>query len=388
MSLIFTILGSCLLLASLPGTVELALVTFAGMFPLRDREDGAAVPIRKLAVVIPAHNEAGAIVRCIRSVAECMRPEGVEVAIVVVADNCTDATADLSRAANARVLVRRNLQNRGKGFALEFAFSQLMDEGFDVFFVVDADSVVDTNLIVEAVRLFRAGADGVQARYVVLNNDASLRTRLMSVALMAFNVLRPRGRERMHLSVGIFGNGFALSRATLKAVPYDAHSLVEDLEYHLRIVEAGRKIRFADRARVRADMPVEGRGVSSQRARWEGGRLAVAIQHLPKLIAAVFRGDWPMLEPALELMLLPLAFHVAVLVGTLVTPHRAARIFAVCSLAIVVVHVIAGVIVGGGNRDDFRALLATPFYIMWKLMTAPKILRSARAGTPWVRTDR
>ena len=66
----------------------------------------------------------------------------------------------------------------------------------------------------------------------------------MNVALLAFNVLRPRGRARWGLSCGILGNGFGLARKTLEAVPYDASSVVEDLEYHLRVVESGRRVEF------------------------------------------------------------------------------------------------------------------------------------------------
>ena len=129
--------------------------------------------------------------------------------------------------------------------------------------VVDADSVVDSNFLLEAVRLFRAGADGVQARYLVLNPEASLRTRLMQSFFMAFNVLRARGRERMGLSVGIFGNGFGLTKATLEAIPYDSHSIVEDLDYHLQLVQAGRKIVFVEGTHARGEMPAGGRGAST-----------------------------------------------------------------------------------------------------------------------------
>ena len=145
---------------------------------------------------------------------------------------------------------------RGKGYALEDPFAMLLAEGFDAFIVIDADTVVEPNLLVEIVTLFESGADGVQTRYGVLNYNVSTRTRLMNIALMAFNVLRPRGRDRLGLSSGILGNGFALSRATLIAVPYAAHSIVEDLEYHLKLVRHDRRIEFADRTTVRADMPV------------------------------------------------------------------------------------------------------------------------------------
>lgn len=383
------IASSVLILLTLPGTIELATVTFAGMLPMRDRmPKGIGTTIAELAIVIPAHDEAASIVRCIRSVASCILPDSIRTEIVVVADNCSDATANLARAANARVIVRSDSARRGKGFALEFAFQTLLDDGFDAVIVVDADSVVDSGLLSEVVRLLRMGADGVQVRYLVLNPENSFRTRLMNVALMAFNVLRARGRERLGLSVGIFGNGFGLSRAALGAVPYDAHSLVEDLEYHLKLVRAGRKIVFADGTWVRAEMTASARGASTQRARWEGGRLRTAVQNLPELLAEVITGKLQLLEPSLELLLLPLAFQLTLLGLVALMPFSLARMYALVALALVAVHVVAGILVGGGDWRDFAVLLCSPFYVAWKLAALPRTLNSARGMAPWVRTDR
>lgn len=382
------ILASVLsVLLTLPGTVELALLTIAGLSSLPDRRR-EAVKIAKLAIVIPAHDESLTIVRCIRSLSECIPPDSLKTEIVVVADNCTDATANFARAAGACVLMRTDPTRQGKGFALKFAFEVLLTEAVDAIVVVDADSVVDPNFLVESVRLLRAGADGVQARYLVLNSDASPRTRLMNVAFMAFNVLRARGRERLGLSAGISGNGFGLSRATLLAIPYETHSLVEDLDYHLRIVEAGRRISFADRTCVRAEMPTRGRGASTQRARWEGGRLRTALENLPKLLAGAVSGKLRLIEPALELLLMPLAFHVSILAVTALMPFVLARIYAALALAVVAVHIVAGIVVGGGDLGDFAALLGAPFYVVWKLASLPKTLQSARNAAPWIRTDR
>jgi cellulose synthase/poly-beta-1,6-N-acetylglucosamine synthase-like glycosyltransferase len=382
------IVTSILVLLSLPGTVELAIITLAGILPFSDRRPERAAKINKLAIVIPAHNEAGAIARCVRSISACVAPEMVKTQIVVVADNCTDATSDFAKASGARVLVRSDAERRAKGFALQFAFPILLDEGFDAVLIVDADSVVDSNFLQESVRLFRAGADGVQARYTVLNSDSSPRTRLMNVAFMAFNVLRARGRERLGLSVGISGNGFGLSRATLQAVPYATHSLVEDLDYHLRLVEAGRAIVFADRTRVRAEMPTSGKAASTQRARWEGGRLRTAIQNLPKLVRSAIFGHPRLIEPALELLLMPLAFHASILGFIALMPYAFARIYAGLALALVALHVTAGIVVGGGDWSDFAALLSAPFYVFWKLAALPRTFQSARRAAPWIRTDR
>ena len=383
------IASEILVLLTLPGTLELVIVTLAGILPLPDRSiTRSAAKIAKLAVVIPAHDEAATIVRCVRSVAECSVPDSLETQIVVVADNCVDATADLARSSGARVLRRSDPGRRGKGFAMKIAFETLLSEDFDAVLVIDADSVVDSNFLLESVRLFRAGADGVQARYVVLNSDASPRARLMNVAFMAFNVLRARGRGRLGLSAGISGNGFGLSRSTLEAVPYDTCSLVEDLDYHLRLVEAGRRILFADRTCVRGEMPTSGRAVSTQRARWEGGRLRTAIDNLPRLLAGAVSGHPRLIEPALELLLLPLAYHVSLLVLIALGPFSFGRVYAFFGLLLVVLHVAAGIVVGGGDRGDFAALLSAPFYVVWKLAGLPKTLQSARRGAPWIRTER
>jgi cellulose synthase/poly-beta-1,6-N-acetylglucosamine synthase-like glycosyltransferase len=382
------VIASILIVLTLPGTIELALVTFGGILPSSNRSRQPTVRIAKLAVVIPAHDEAGTIERCIRSIAACVVPGSLETQIVVVADNCTDATANFARTSGARVLVRSDPSRRGKGFALKFAFQILMDEAFDAMLVVDADSVADSNFLLEAVQLLRAGADGVQARYTVLNSSASPRARLMNVALMAFNVLRARGRDRLGLSVGISGNGFGLSRTTLEAVPYDTRSLVEDLDYHLRLVEAGKRIVFADRTRVRAEVPSGGRAASTQRARWEGGRLRTAIQNLPRLAGGAISGKPHLVEPALELLLLPLAYHVSILGLIAVMPCVLARIYACLALALVALHVTAGIIVGGGDWTDFAALLGAPFYVAWKLVALPKTMQSARSTAPWIRTER
>jgi len=398
LSLMWAGLGTLLALATLPGTLELLLLTIGGLLPPRRRGDGrSAGSAVRLAVVVPAHNEESGIARCVAGLSAAAReavgpawdnrPDG-PLAIVVVADNCADATAARAREAGARVLERTDTERRGKGYALEFAFGRLLAEGYDAVAVVDADTVVEPNVLAAMCGLLAEGADAVQTRYGVLNAAASLRTRLMNVALLAFNVLRPRGRERWGLSVGIFGNGFALARGTLAAVPYDAHSVVEDLEYHLRLVRAGRAVRFADAATVRADMPVGGRGVETQRARWEGGRFRMIIDTVPMLAGAVVRGQWRLLEPLFELLLLPLAFHVALLVLTALVPFAPSQWYALAAIALVALHVVAGIVVGGGSWRDLAALAVAPAYVVWKLALAPAIARASRRKTEWVRTER
>ena len=381
------VLGTFLMALSLPGTFELLMLSIAGVLPSRRKLGPQQHRTFRLAVVVPAHNEQLHVARCVESLLAMSR-DGVAVEVIVVADNCEDLTADAAAAAGARVLVRQNIKERGKGYALDYAFRALEPECWDAYAVVDADSEVLPNFATELTAALQSGADAVQCRYLVRNADESARTRLMSVALSAYNVLRPLGRDRLGVSAGIYGNGFALSAETLRAVPYSAASLVEDLEYHLALLRAGKKVRFQSSTTVYGDMPTGGAGVKTQRTRWEGGRFRMLIERAPGLTGEILRGNFSLVEPLLDLLLLPLAFHVALLLAVLLTPFPPIQVAALIGLSVVALHLTAAIRVTGGGLPEFTALLGTPFYIVWKILLIPRLVKSSRAGTAWVRTER
>lgn len=385
MTLILALLGLLLILASLPGTLELLALTLAGL--KRPRFPAVAAAPLKLAVVVPAHNEATGIAACVKNLSAADYTPG-SVEIIVIADNCTDATAEHAQQAGARVLVRTNPNERGKGYALDYAFTQLLAEPFDAFLVIDADSRVDPDLFVKCKQAFTAGADALQCRYADDTPPTSARGRLLRLAWLAFNVLRPRGRENLGLSVGILGNGFGLTRATLAAVPYRARSIVEDLEYHLQLVESGRRVRYLDGVCVWSPLPQNRANAAAQRSRWEGGRVRMIREFVPQLTAAVAAGKTKLLEPLLELLLLPLAWHVSLLLLALLWPWGPARGYALLGLAVVGLHLVATLWVGRCGWDDVRALLAAPFYLLWKLALLPRTLRASGRGAAWQRTER
>lgn len=375
--------GLLVLLGTLPGTLEILFLTIGAVLRGR-RVILADQPDCRLAIVIPAHNEASFIRRCVASVAASAAPPGFR-EIVVVADNCTDETAALAAEAGARVLVRQDTQRRGKGYALRFAFDQLRNEGFTEFLVIDADSEVSANLVGEVGRRLASGALAVQCRYRVAGNHASARVRLMDVAFLAFNVLRPRGRSGWGLSAGILGNGFGLRSETLRKVPYNAASIVEDLEYHLRLVAASEKVAFIDEATVYGEIPAGADAARAQRSRWEGGRLRMAKEWLPRLAEGVARGKWRLVEPLLDILTLPLAYHVLLLVLALGTAYRD---YAAAAIGVVFIHVLGASMLGGRPLRTLLALAAAPFYILWKITTLDGVFSASRKEADWVRTGR
>ena len=247
--LLYVSLGLVLVAVTLPLVLELALVTAASWLPERSRcgeKSGEEYP---LAIVIPAHNEEILISRCVTSVLKSAGHSS-RTRVFVVAHNCTDRTAEAARRAGAEVLVFNDPAARGKGFALSHGFQHALNGEAQAVMVIDADSVVSQNLVSEVKGLLANGAQAVQCRYEMESPTEKTSGRLAAVAFRAFNVIRPRGRERLGLSAGIFGNGFALTRSLLSEVPYGAFSVVEDLEYHLNLVLARKRVQYLDSARV------------------------------------------------------------------------------------------------------------------------------------------
>ncbi|MEI7866651.1 MAG: glycosyltransferase family 2 protein [Candidatus Methylumidiphilus sp.] len=388
METVWSVVGILLCLVTLPGTIELAFLTLSGAMPRRlQTSSPESRRLLNICVVVPAHNEEKGIGGCVSALLACATG-GNEVAVVVIADNCSDATAGQARLAGARVLVRNDGQRRGKGYALDHAFSILLPENHDAFLIVDADTGVEANFILATAELFGRGAEALQCRYLASNPGESVRSRLMHVAWLAFNVLRLRGRDYCGLSVGILGNGFGLARQTLEKIPFDADSIAEDLEYHLRLVRAGRRVRFCETTTVWSDVPAQGKMAAGQRARWEGGRFRMIREQTPGLAAEVLKGNLRLLEPLLELLLLPLAFHVFLLLVLLSVPTAVAGFFALTGLLVVMLHVAVALWVGKAGWRDVLALLAAPFYIVWKLTLGRQLLKSASSEAAWVRTER
>jgi cellulose synthase/poly-beta-1,6-N-acetylglucosamine synthase-like glycosyltransferase len=386
LSQVLAALGIVLVLATLPLLLELSVLTLAAMLPaVRERGQGAGSEAFPITVLVPAHNEEALIGRCIRSVLASSHP-GTEV--LVVAHNCTDATAAEAETAGARVLVLNDAGQEGKGGALRFGFAAALDRGTAAVLVIDADSVVSPGLIDAIRQKFNAGAQALQCRYEVNNPAENQRTRLMTLAFEAFNVIRPRGRNRLGLSAGILGNGFALRREVLTRIPYGAYSVVEDLEYHLALVRAGMRVEFVDTAVVRGEMPLSEQGSRTQRARWEGGRQHMRKRWAPILMGDLLRGRVRSIEPLLDLLALPIATGALLLLVAGCLPFAWIRLYALGGFLVLVLHVTVAATCGSGFWGMVGVLATTPGYIFWKLWNLPHTWRTARADSAWVRTER
>jgi cellulose synthase/poly-beta-1,6-N-acetylglucosamine synthase-like glycosyltransferase len=353
-------------------------------------------PHLRFDVIVPAHDEEAGIAGTVASLRAVDYPAQLR-RVVVVADNCRDETAARARAAGAVVLIREDAACRGKGYALDRAFSWSLGEGFaDAMVVVDADTVVSPNLLSAFAARLDAGDQAVQARHGVRNPDAGWRTRLMTIAFALFNDVRLLGRERLGLSAGLRGNGMCFAAPLLRQVPHDAFSVVEDVEYGIRLGLAGHRIRYAAEASALSEMVTTSRAARSQRRRWEAGRFQLARQLAPRLLGqAAARHDPMLLDLAIDLLVPPLAvLTLAAVGGTAISclallalgAPRFAVLAGAVSLGGIALYVLRGWALSGTGVRGLASMLRAPGYVAWKIGLA----LSGNASTPqrWVRTRR
>lgn len=366
------------------------LVAMLGAAAARLRRPAPSASRRtRFTVLVPAHDEEPVVAGTVRALLGQDYPEDRR-RVVVVADNCTDATADCARAAGADVLERHDPELRGKGQALAWAIDRV--EVGDALVLVDADCKASPNLLSAMDARLAAGADAVQADYVVANPEASRAAALRYAAFAQINTVRPAGRDAIGASCGLLGSGMALSRRALERVPWRSFGVGEDAEQHARLVEAGMRVAFAPEARVSSPMPLAIRAGAEQQLRWETTRADFVREWTPRLLRRAARErDLRALHLGLEVFVPPqsLLFGANALLAVAATvagAPRAARL-AAASLTAQLGAVLGGLVLVRAPLAVYRALAMAPLLAVWKVWVYAQ-LAAGRGSTDWVRTER
>lgn len=378
------------LAASLPAMM-LAIECALGLLPPRPRASCAAAP--PYIVLMPAHDEAQGIAPVIVAILAELRPCD---RFVVVADNCTDATAAIARGLGSMVVERDDPSRRGKGHALEFgrdfiaATHSLRQPR--VVTVVDADCVPEPGALAAiAAAAIERGAV-VQGAYLMMPpHEADAMVRVSCFAFLIKNLVRQAGLHRMAGMALLQGSGMAFPRSVFAERRWATGSLVEDLDMGLDLLLSGQSVVFAQDARF-ISRASSRHGTRGQRRRWEHGMLQTAFRYLPGLLAgATRRRRGSLVLVALDLLIPPTALLIVALAlatlfvcltggvgGPLVTLMIAQALLATALFA--------------GWRGEARTILSpvslwqVPAYVLWKV---PLLLQFVtRRERAWLRTER
>jgi 1,2-diacylglycerol 3-beta-glucosyltransferase len=355
----------------------------------------------KFCILIPAHDEEPVISATLESISTVDYPEELFTA-VVIADNCSDRTAEIALSFNlGQVMLRKNPDERGKGYALNWALDALLPQHeWDAYVIIDADTQIDRQFLLEMESSRTRSIPGkfvAQGRYDVLNAGESWRTALLAGALSLVHVLRPVARQYLGLTVGLKGNGMCFDSAVLASAPWRGDSLTEDIDHTLDLLEQEDiRVCFVPDAKVAALMPATAKGAASQRERWENGRSQIFKKRAVSMLMrglGTFRVTY--IDAAFDLLVPPLAelasclfvWVALILLFGLLGGHSHLLVgLAVYSVLSLFGYIVIGFMVAGAPKMAFEALFFAPVYTIWKLLL--RVKRPARSTSQWVRTSR
>jgi cellulose synthase/poly-beta-1,6-N-acetylglucosamine synthase-like glycosyltransferase len=365
---------------------------FVGLRRLRPVEY-AELPGISGVFVIPAHDEEAVIEHTVR---ETIRAAGANVLLLVVADNCTDRTAELAGAAGVSVLERNDRERRGKGFALGAAREHLRRNAPGVVIVLDADCRIDAASVRALIACVARTARPCQAVNLLAPDlTAGPLVQISSFAFMIKNLVRQRALQRLAGRAHLTGTGMALPWSIFEQANLGGANIVEDLALGLELAERSAPPMLVEEATVWSPAASAG-GTLVQRRRWEGGFLATMLQTAPgALIRSIRQADARGFCAALDLCIPPLALLVmlngAAFVLALLANFAGGAAWPV--IVQIAIGIVAAFAVGlawvreGRRFASAATLLRLPFYILWKL---PMYVGLARRGAPkdWLRTGR
>jgi len=405
-SALFLILNGVLLTIALILLIPISVLLIecaAALLPVRTetwRSSKSASNEVKLAVVVPAHNEAAGIRPVLETLMAQLQSSRLQSKrahqLVVVADNCTDNTAEIARSTGAIVLERQDADRRGKGFALDYGIQFLANDPPDAVIIVDADCEVAPGTIDSISRKALAIERPVQAVYL-MEQPAQPKPKdaVSALAFLVKNLVRPRGLERLGLPSPLTGTGMAFPWSVIRSAKLASGNIVEDMQLGVDLAIAGHSPALGVETLVTGRLPQQEGAAKSQRTRWEHGHIQTLLSQVPRLLkASLLQRRFDLLAMGLDLAIPPLSLLVMLwlaalilaiacsLLGTSVLP------VILLSLGGVMLLLAIGLVWVGFGRSvlPLMTLLTVPFYVLWKIPLYFAFL--VRPQKKWVRTER
>lgn len=371
-----------------------AIEIFASLLPARDRAVASDGDRPDVAILVPAHQEESGIAATVMALRGQLRPGD---RLLVVADNCTDGTAALARAAGAEVVERHDPDRRGKGYALDFGVRHLEQAPVPVVIVVDADCTLTPGSVDRLAGEVAASGRPVQGLYLMTAPpDGGLNFQVAEFAFLIKNRVRPAGLHRLGLPCHLTGSGMAFPWETIRTANLAHASLVEDMKLGLDLALSGQPPLYCGNARIDSFFPYTTAGAATQRSRWEEGHVGMIALALRSLPAAIATRSLKALALALDILVPPLTLLILLIIGVFVITAAVTWLFGLPGLALYIsmaslllfgLSAFVAWFAYGRYVLSPRALMKVVPYLFSKLKLYGSMATGGRSKG-WVRTDR
>lgn len=390
--IIITVLATSFALAIMVIVLYLYILGFNGIRISRKAELPLESDDKKFLVLIPAHEEAIVIKQAIDSIKDTdYNQELVE--IVVLADNCTDSTADIARGMGVQVLERHDNEKFGKGYVIEWALSKIDIDNYDAVTVIDADNIIEKNYFKVNAGLLDNGVDIIQAYFGFFNVSKTTYSYILYLANLIENLLLYNSRSNLKLHVFLRGSGMVFKPEVLHIIPWVSKSITEDVNYSIELISNDKKIHFTARTRVYEEALSYINQSFNQRLRYNTGIISLIKNNSVRLFKlGVQKKDLLLIETSLSFFLLskPLLLSASLFLLALNLIFNISTVVSVISffnIAAILLYFNLGLLLKPVKGPLLKTMIAAPFFGIWLVVIYVLSSFGYKKGV-WVRTPR
>jgi len=319
--MIFTIYVLTILLAIplLMVSLECVLSIFLKNKPVDGFPNQAKVDISTI-ILIPAHNECkGIAVTLTKLQSELSDRDHV----VVVADNCSDETAEIARLNGADVTERDDLKFVGKGYALNYGVEYIKERyDYDIIVVLDADCYFEKDSLSMLSRTAYFKHAPVQAINISLppvSDNIRIGHKIAQFAWLIKNKVRPLGLSFLKLPVMLTGTGMAFPKEVVLELEFDSGHIAEDMLLGVNLAKKSIFTQLSSNAKVYSHFPDDVEAENKQKTRWVHGHMSIIQSSVPSLLcAAMQRRSLKLMMLAIDLLVPPLVVLALISIGLLI----------------------------------------------------------------------
>jgi 1,2-diacylglycerol 3-beta-glucosyltransferase len=375
----------------------LLLLAMGAIRPVSTPDAHIAAPSTRFVIVVPAHNEVNVIKATVTRLRAINYPAHL-FSIHILADHCSDNTAEMARQAGAIVHERNEGPRSGKGAALSWLFQKILEkEHCDAVVIFDADTRVDSEFLRVMDWRLAQGDQVIQGQHIISNPDQGWYPALTWAMFLIDNRFQNLGRSNLGCSAKNMGDSICFRVDILRKLGW-GEGLTEDYHLRFRLLLNGIRIAYEPAAIGYGEAPLTWARARTQRVRWLRGTHDTSQQYVKQLFGKGLKGrNWAMLDGALQASF-PSYSTLSIMALTILAiqvpiDYFIEEIFLwrqLSAWALIVgallIYPLVGLALERAPIRAYVAILLGPYFILWRTWLA-LISRFGKKQVTWIRTE-
>lgn len=392
MEFYFTLISFILLALISCSTTYLYFLGIYGIYLFRKKDQPKFNDEKIFKIFIPAYNEELIISNLINSLQNNdYKSENYE--IIVIADNCKDDTAEIARGLNVTALERNDPINKGKGQALEWAFTKYNLDEIDIVCIIDADCIVESDFLKTLAGLIEEGHKMIQTYFGFFEFEKTAYAYLEYLSNLVENHIYYNPRSALGLYGSLLGSGMAFKPEVLKIAPWHSHSIVEDVDQSNKFTENGIKVHHCMTTKVYQKSTRYFNQAFKQRVRGSSGVFQIINKDFIRLLKiGIMKKDWRLVEYTFSLLILsrPSLIYISllgVILGLLGNYQMISLWWGIGLSTLIVIYLYLGLLLKPEQGPKTKAIILSPFFGAW-LLIVQVLSAFGYKKNKWSRTER